>query len=373
MNESHSQKSPQQRDVVILAGGRGTRIAGLFPDISKPLIPVAGKPFLHRVIESLIPFGAKRFILAIGHKAEAYEYLPKWGNDKQLEVVLSKEDTPLGSAGAVSYMLDKIQSDEFFVVNGDTILESDLSNLFSYKIPSEVKGILGVCFMNDCSRYGAIDLNSKNQILRFIEKGYSGAGHVNAGILLLKKDLFFQRSKTEFASIENDIISADPKKFLGLPLEGKFIDIGIPTSFAAYNAQICFKEADSIQKLFLATLLHSGRVVFFGEPEKREEILNWLSYLPQTEGNSYIILEKDNPDTNYQITKRDLLITSNLNNGCFMDAETNTIIISENKNTPSVSPAIQATKKEFLTSLENLKKQWEDLAPSRDFVPFAEK
>ncbi len=361
MAKLNSETSNKQRDVVILAGGRGTRIAGLFPDISKPLIPVAGKPFLHRVIESFIPYGAKRFILAIGHKAETYSYLPNWGKDQKLEVILSKEDHPLGSAGAVAYMLEKIHSDEFFVINGDTILEADLSALFNYNLPSETSGLLGVCSMADCSRYGAIDLTPENQILRFIEKGYNGPGYVNAGIMLLKKNVFTHRSKTEFASIENDIISLQPKNFLSLPLEGKFIDIGIPSSFAAYNAQLCFKEANSIQKLFLETLLHSGRILFSPDTTGKDNVANWLTFLPVNIESQYIVIENDIPLSHYQITRNDLLIRPFSN-----DSETQIDISSK-------TSAIITTKKEFLTSLEILKKQWIDLAPSRDFVPFTEK
>ena len=82
---------------VIMAGGKGTRISELFPDIPKPLIPISGKPVLQLEIESLRDQGFKEFILTVGYKAK--KIIDYFGDGKRFGVSIEYfiEDTPLGN------------------------------------------------------------------------------------------------------------------------------------------------------------------------------------------------------------------------------------------------------------------------------------
>lgn len=118
--------------VVIMAGGRGTRIAELFPDIPKPLIPVDGMPILEREIRSLASQGFKDLILTVGYLAD--KIMAYFGDGSQLGVSIDYfvEETPLGNAGALFQLRDKIGSEPFFLLNADAAFDVDFNRMLAF-------------------------------------------------------------------------------------------------------------------------------------------------------------------------------------------------------------------------------------------------
>ena len=118
--------------VVIMAGGRGTRIAELFPDIPKPLIPVDGMPILEREIRSLASQGFKDLILTVGYLAD--KIIAYFGDGSQLGVKIDYfvEETPLGNAGALFQLKDKIGNEPFFLLNADAAFDVDFKRMLDY-------------------------------------------------------------------------------------------------------------------------------------------------------------------------------------------------------------------------------------------------
>ena len=118
--------------VVIMAGGKGTRIAELFPDIPKPLIPVDGMPILEREIRSLASQGFKDIILTVGYLAE--KIVKYFGDGSQLGVKIDYfiEETPLGNAGALFRMREKIGDEPFFLLNADAAFDVDFNRMLEY-------------------------------------------------------------------------------------------------------------------------------------------------------------------------------------------------------------------------------------------------
>lgn len=118
--------------VVIMAGGRGTRIAELFPDIPKPLIPVDGMPILEREIRSLASQGFKDIILTVGYLAD--KIIAYFGDGSQLGVKIDYfvEETPLGNAGALFQLRDKIGDEPFFLLNADAAFDVDFNRMLDY-------------------------------------------------------------------------------------------------------------------------------------------------------------------------------------------------------------------------------------------------
>lgn len=115
-----------------MAGGRGTRIAELFPDIPKPLIPVDGMPILEREIRSLASQGFTDLILTVGYLAE--KIMSYFGDGRQLGVKIGYfvEETPLGNAGALFRLRDKIGTEPFFLLNADAAFDVDFSRMFDF-------------------------------------------------------------------------------------------------------------------------------------------------------------------------------------------------------------------------------------------------
>ena len=118
--------------VVIMAGGRGTRIAELFPDIPKPLIPVDGMPILEREIRSLASQGFKDLILTVGYLAD--KIIAYFGDGSRLGVKIDYfvEETPLGNAGALFQLREKIGDEPFFLLNADAAFDVDFNRMLDY-------------------------------------------------------------------------------------------------------------------------------------------------------------------------------------------------------------------------------------------------
>lgn len=117
--------------VVIMAGGRGTRISELFPDIPKPMIPVCGIPVLEREISSLKEQGFTYIILTVGYKAESI--MQHFGDGRkygvQIEYFVEKE--PLGNAGALFRIKDKLTED-FLLLNADAMFNVDFNRFVKF-------------------------------------------------------------------------------------------------------------------------------------------------------------------------------------------------------------------------------------------------
>ena len=118
--------------VVIMAGGRGTRIAELFPDIPKPLIPVDGIPILEREIRSLASQGFKDIILTVGYLADKIMTYLGDGSWLGVKIDYFVEETPLGNAGALFWLKEKIGDEPFFLLNADAAFDVDFNRMLEF-------------------------------------------------------------------------------------------------------------------------------------------------------------------------------------------------------------------------------------------------
>lgn len=117
---------------ILMAGGRGTRIAELFPNIPKPLIPVDGMPILEREIRSLAAQGFDDIILTVGYLAD--KIIAYFGDGSQLGVKIEYfvEETPLGNAGALFRLREKIGNEPFFLLNADAAFDVDFNRMYDF-------------------------------------------------------------------------------------------------------------------------------------------------------------------------------------------------------------------------------------------------
>lgn len=115
-----------------MAGGRGTRIAELFPDIPKPLIPVAGMPILEREIRSLCAQGFKDIILTVGYLAD--KIIAYFGDGSQFgaKIEYFVEESPLGNAGALFRLREKIGDEPFLLLNADAAFDVDFNRMVAF-------------------------------------------------------------------------------------------------------------------------------------------------------------------------------------------------------------------------------------------------
>lgn len=117
---------------IIMAGGRGTRISELFPDIPKPLIPIENIPVLEREIVSLRDQGFTDFILTVSYLHEKIEEYFGDGSRLGVKIEYFVEETPLGNTGALFKLRDRIGDSPFLLLNADAVFDIDFNRLVSY-------------------------------------------------------------------------------------------------------------------------------------------------------------------------------------------------------------------------------------------------
>lgn len=228
------------KEAVILAGGFGTRLSHVVSDVPKPMAPVYGRPFLCYLLDRLADAGIQRVVLATGYMHEVIETY--FGTGYQgLEIIYSNEDQPLFTGGAIRQAAEKIQSEDFVVLNGDTLFDIDFQQLYDFHTSHDAHLSIALRRVEDTGRYGAVTCEN-DRIVAFHEKTESqGAGDINGGIYAIKRTwLLNQNLPTKF-SFEKELMqpfAGDPH-FYGLSFNDYFIDIGVPEDY--FRAQQEFK------------------------------------------------------------------------------------------------------------------------------------
>lgn len=227
-------------EAVILAGGMGTRLQSVVSDVPKCMAPVAGRPFLHYLLETLEKAGFTHIILSLGYKHEVIEeWISMYPTSMKISSVI--EDHPLFTGGAVKLALSKALEDEVFILNGDTFLGVDYAGMLDLHRFTQAKATLALKEMHDFDRYGLVELDRKNhRILQFREKQFCPSGLINGGIYLINKHEL--TGYPEKFSLEKEYFEKNVAAGIlsGYVSEGYFIDIGIPEDYA--RAQIDFKD-----------------------------------------------------------------------------------------------------------------------------------
>ena len=224
------------REAVVLAGGFGTRLAHVVPDVCKPMAPVAGEPFLRRVLDQLDAAGFARVIIADGYRREQIE--PYFmGTYRGLEVDYSPEDSPLLTGGAVRRALSLCSRQEVFVLNGDTWLDVDFSAMEeTLSRHPGTRCCVAVKRMRDFDRYGTIDVAPEGRISAFREKAPCSEGLINGGTYLIRHDAL--ESEPEVFSLESEWFAkvVNDGMLVACETQGGFIDIGVPEDYERAQA-----------------------------------------------------------------------------------------------------------------------------------------
>ncbi len=219
-------------EAVVLAGGFGTRLRAIVPDLPKPMAPVAGRPFLEIVLQSLALAGFRRVVLALGYKAETIQ--SHFGDTHAgMALAYEIEDTPLGTGGAIRQALARCESDHAFIFNGDTYLALETGPVEALW-QQHREPILVARHVPDTARYGRIDTDIGGNFLGFSEKGQGGPGLINAGCYVFPTALLDACPPGEPFSLETDFLSHAglERPFRVFVTQGQFIDIGVPEDYA---------------------------------------------------------------------------------------------------------------------------------------------
>ncbi len=218
-------------EAIILAGGLGTRLRSVVSEVPKVMAPVAGKPFLHYIINKLIDENVTRIILAVGYKSEIIEaFIDEQQYD--VEIIFSIEHEPLGTGGGIKLAMDRAISNHVFIINGDSFFDCQLKELMQQHLEQNANISLALKYMQNFDRYGTVNIDA-SRITKFNEKEYRESGLINAGVYVIQKNVLKDLNLPEKFSLEKDVFEAHTSdlKIMGFLFGAYFIDIGIPEDY----------------------------------------------------------------------------------------------------------------------------------------------
>ena len=186
---SHGSARLNYVPVVIMAGGKGTRMEPFTSVLPKPLIPIHEKPIIDHVIDKFTELGCKDFYLSVNYKSRILKaYFEEQQRDYQVEFI--EEDKPLGTAGSLHYLVDRF-SCPFFVTNCDILVEADYVNLYNYHKQDGHDLTLVASAKEYVIPYGTCELDNEGNLSKINEKPkYDFL--VNTGLYVLNPEVLNQ-------------------------------------------------------------------------------------------------------------------------------------------------------------------------------------
>lgn len=223
-----------------MAGGLGKRLSGVVKDVPKPMAQVNGQPFLEHLLSYWVNQGIRHFVLSIGFRKKVVQ--DHFGSRFEgADISYAVEDEPLGTGGAILHAMKRLKDpSRFLLLNGDTIFEVRLRELVAFheSRQSDLTFSLAEVARND--RYGAVVTDGEGRVLRFEEKkAEAERALINGGVYLVNAIAVRAASAPQKFSWETEwlpklLLSGAP--IFALPSKGRFLDIGIPTDYAAASA-----------------------------------------------------------------------------------------------------------------------------------------
>lgn len=219
-------------EVIILAGGEGTRLKPVISDMPKPMAPVHNRPFLEYILMWLREYKVTKLILSTGYMAEMVRsYFGD--NFRGIPVEYSYECEPLGTGGGMLRALNRTTGENVAVINGDTWFPVDLDILLAKHLSLDGGITLALKLITESDRYGSVMMDKDGTIKKFLEKQYLLEGYINGGIYMLRKSYVLGLDLPDKCSFETDVLEQEATSGMikGIVFGDPFLDIGIPEDY----------------------------------------------------------------------------------------------------------------------------------------------
>jgi NDP-mannose synthase len=172
---------------VILAGGLGTRLKPFTEAIPKPLLPIGEKAVLEIQIENLKKSGFDEIYLATNYKSDYIENFFGDGSKYGVKLYISKENIPLGTAGPVTLLKDKL-NEPFLLMNGDILTNADFKKFFDFAVNKDT--ILSIVLKKEITPYAFGNISFEDDFVTDIEEKPDLIFYILAGIYIMKPGIF---------------------------------------------------------------------------------------------------------------------------------------------------------------------------------------
>lgn len=221
---------------LILVGGKGTRLRPLTSLLPKPVVTLVDRPFLNYQLEWVKSHGVDEVVLSCGFLPDQLQDVLGDGSALGLSLTYVVEPELLGTGGALKYAESHLD-DRFFMLNGDTLTDIDLTSQLGQHVATGARGTLALYPVPDVSSYGLVPLNDDKSVREFLEKpgpdDVVDTNLINAGAYILEKEILkdLPASGTHF-SIERDVFPMLVGNGLyGYEASGYWMDIGTPSRY----------------------------------------------------------------------------------------------------------------------------------------------
>jgi NDP-sugar pyrophosphorylase family protein len=226
-------------DLLVLCGGQGTRLRSVLSDQPKPLAMIGARPFVDFVLDPFVRLGIRRAVLCTGHLGHQFE---TWYAEHpcEIELVFSRETTPLGTAGAIRHASTWIRGDFFVVVNGDSLCEIDLPSLLTVHAEKRACATVALIHADHRSDVGFVTMDAQQRITWFSEKRpVQRAGFYNAGIYVFNRSAIESIPASQPYSLETDWLpTLLPLGIYGFVSQAPLYDIGTPERLAEFRTSV---------------------------------------------------------------------------------------------------------------------------------------
>jgi NDP-sugar pyrophosphorylase family protein len=228
---------------VILAGGKGTRLAPYTTILPKPLMPVGQVPILELIIRQLRHAGFDRIEIATGHLAGLIEAYFGDGSRWNVQLRYHVENEPAGTAGPL-YLLREVLDDDFVVMNGDVLTDLDYAALFDAHHAGGALLTIATCMRDVVLSLGAIVRDDAGRICDYVEKP-TYQFECSAGIYAAKRHIVDELADTlpvDFPTLVRKLIAKDAH-LQAFPIPGFWLDIGTPDDYKRANDEFAERFA----------------------------------------------------------------------------------------------------------------------------------
>ena len=227
--------------VVILAGGLGTRLRPVTAQIPKPMVPVAGIPYLEHQLRLLAEQGFRDTLLLTGYLGEQIEEYFGNGSRLRLQLRYAREPAPLGTGGALREARSLL-ADDFLLIYGDSYLPIEYSTVVDRLRATNASGVLVLYHdpSGETDVPGNVAIDKGQHVVRYDKSGAKDPElrYIEAGVLALRKSVLDLVPATGIVSLEQEVFPRliERGALVGLPTTQRFYDIGTPERLRAIEA-----------------------------------------------------------------------------------------------------------------------------------------
>jgi NDP-sugar pyrophosphorylase family protein len=222
--------NPFSMKAIVLAGGKGTRLAPYTTILPKPLMPIGDMPILEILLRQMKRAGIQDVVLTVNHLAHLMQTFFQNGERLGLNISYSFEDKPLGTAGPLS-LIEGLDS-TFMVTNGDVLTTLDMAALIETHLQSGAAATIATHQRRVKIDLGVVQFNGDHEISGYIEKPTYDF-FVSMGIYIFEPRVLQYIPRNEYLDFPNLVLKLieHKERVIGYPFDGYWQDLGRPDDY----------------------------------------------------------------------------------------------------------------------------------------------